>query len=100
MSSHKRELVRKAINSNYKNYGEKGLDSHGNLLAGFDRLPDGRIIKVTDFKDKITPEQESSLRDLKGIGTNSDGSIRKGFVALESGKIVSQKQLAALMESK
>lgn len=103
MSSQKRELIRKAINQNCIDHGKKGLDHNGNLLDGFSRLPDGRIIRNADLKDTPTPSHTdinddqdlSGLRDLRGIGTNADGSLRNGFLMLQSGKVVSIKQYKA-----
>jgi len=39
-----------------------------------------------------------SLKDLKGLGYDKNGNLKKGFAILKSGKVVSIKQLNVLFE--
>lgn len=113
--SKQREIEHLANNTpNLKDWQEKGLDKNGSPKQGYHKLKDNRVIKLSDLyptqrkqasnlPDDIEAAAASfpDLKDLKGIGTNkSTGAAKNGFYQLESGKVISIKQLnAAITEA-
>jgi predicted flap endonuclease-1-like 5' DNA nuclease len=112
--SKQREIENLATNTpNLKDWAKKGLDSNGNAKQGYHILKDNRVIKLKDLyptqrkaeENKTLPDdveqaaaQYPDLKDLKGIGTDkASGNVKKGFYKLNSGKVISIKQLNKAM---
>ena len=104
----KKEVERLAQNTpNLKKYQPfEALTPKGNIKDGFLQLRNGLYIKKEDIyasqlKDYGTLAENvdtSSLKDLKGLGYDKNGNLKKGFAILKSGKVVSIKQLNVLFE--
>lgn len=99
-------IERMAINKTLKNHGTHGLDANAKVKDGFYRLKDGRIISLQEL-GYTTPSttavtvpnnvDTSSLHDVPHLGMR-DGVLRKGFILLDDGRVVSKKQFEALLK--
>lgn len=84
-----------------KDYGKEGLDENNNLKEGFFRTKTGEIVSVEEITgvapalpyDIEAEAAKHKLRNLKGIGTEKDGTVKKGFYQLEDGAVISLKKL-------
>lgn len=116
-----REINSLAINTpNLKDWGAKGLKPNGNVIQGYYRLKDNRIIKLSDLF-RTTRKIPSAIGDVEAqadlfpdlydckniafskVVCEATGETRremkKGFYQLTSGKIISLKKLGEAIEA-
>ena len=113
-----KQIEQAAINNTVKDWGTKGCDKAGNPKQGYHRLKDGRVVKVADLIGKTEPaatnddtttnndvaqplvydvETEAAkypnLKNLRGLGVDTDGNLREGYIELQSGKVILKRHL-------
>lgn len=55
-------------------------------------------LKVVSEEIEKNP-QVMALRNVKGLGLDKEGNVKKGFLKLPSGKVVSAKKFNAIIEN-
>jgi hypothetical protein len=94
---------------NLKNYGKEAIDDLGQVKAGYVRLRDNRVVKISEVVnpapsttlvvDAETIEAQAEnfpdLFDCKNLAYTKDGKLKSGYFELKNKKVISLKKLNA-----
>lgn len=112
-----RRLERAARTITLKDHGATAIDARGNVMEGYFRLRDNRIIKLSELEDLAQAKKEQwapntlgydpeavaanhpELKNMSGIGLDKDGNAKKGFYKTAAGKVVSINKLNAIVNA-